>query len=69
MALGSREKQEAADLVARPSSHGYMPVKLANNSDILSGYIAVAGRAIEVMSIPSKYNRLFGLAPAQYFFR
>lgn len=69
VALGSRDKQEAADLVARLARHGHVPVKLMEKGDILSAYFTAHGREIEVLSIPSSYDRLFGFVPAQDFFR
>lgn len=69
VALGSREKREAADLVARLARYGYTPALLRESGDILSAYITDPGREIEILSIPSDYDRLFGLVPARDFFR
>lgn len=69
VALGSRTKQEASDLLARLARYGYRPALLRESGDIVSAYITDPGREIEVMCMPSDYDRLFGLVPAKDFFR
>lgn len=67
--LGTRDKQEAAELVARASRHGHAPAHLRERGEILSGYITEPDREIEILSIPQDYDRLFGFTPVQDFFR
>lgn len=69
VALGARSKQVVADAFARLAEAGYVPGHLLENGEVMSGYITEPGRELEILSIPPELDRLFGLVPAQDFFR
>jgi len=69
VALGSRHKQEVSDLFARLAGSGYRPDHLLEKGDVVTGYITDPGRELEILAIPPQMDQLFGLEPAQDFFR